>query len=70
MIFHIYKILRALITRKIKFEIDLVPLEFEGLPLKKIINWILTDGQKYIEESGYILLPSEEITAQKQKLSQ
>lgn len=33
------------------------------------IQWILSDGQKFIEESGYILLPSEEITAQIQKLS-
>ncbi len=33
------------------------------------IEWILGDGQKYIEESGYILLPSEEIVAQKLKLS-
>ncbi len=33
------------------------------------IQWILTDGQKYVEASGYILLPSEEIAAQLQKLS-
>jgi len=34
------------------------------------IQWILGDGQKFIEESGYILLPSDEIAAQKLKLSQ
>jgi phosphate transport system substrate-binding protein len=34
------------------------------------IEWILGDGQKFIEESGYILLPDEEIAAQKIKLSQ
>lgn len=44
MISNVYKCLRALITRKIKFEVDLIPFEFEGLPLKKIINWILTEG--------------------------
>ena len=33
------------------------------------IEWILGDGQKFIEENGYILLPSTEISAQKQKLS-
>jgi phosphate transport system substrate-binding protein len=33
------------------------------------IEWILGDGQKFIEEDGYILLPSTEISAQKQKLS-
>jgi phosphate transport system substrate-binding protein len=34
------------------------------------IQWILGDGQKYIEASGYILLPSDEINTQIQKLSQ
>jgi phosphate transport system substrate-binding protein len=33
------------------------------------IEWILGDGQKYIEGAGYILLPQAEINAQLQKLS-
>jgi phosphate transport system substrate-binding protein len=33
------------------------------------IQWILSDGQKFVEESGYVLLPNEEITAQIQKLT-
>ena len=34
----------ALATRRISFELDLIPLRFEALPLKKIVNWILTEG--------------------------
>lgn len=33
------------------------------------LAWILRDGQKYVEESGFILLPKAEIEAQIQKLS-
>ncbi len=39
-----------------------------GLTLA-FIQWILGDGQKFIEANGYILLPSDEINAQMQKLS-
>lgn len=49
MMFNIYKCLRALITRKIKFEVDLIPFEFENLPLKKVINWILTEGSVFFK---------------------
>lgn len=31
---------------------------------KEFIHWILTDGQEFIEESGYIRLPTEMITIQ------
>lgn len=34
----------ALATRRISFDLDLIPLHFEALPLKKIANWILTEG--------------------------
>lgn len=44
MISNLYKILKALMTRKIEFEVDLIPFKFEGLPLKKIVNWILTES--------------------------
>lgn len=37
--------------------------EFSGIT-KDFIYWILTDGQQYIEENGYIKLPDEMITAQ------
>lgn len=44
MVSKIDKILRALIFRKIKFDVDMIPYEFENLPLKKIINWIMTES--------------------------
>jgi MoaA/NifB/PqqE/SkfB family radical SAM enzyme len=44
MILDVYKVLRALLTRRIGFDVDLIPFEFEGLSLKKIINWALTEG--------------------------
>ena len=34
----------ALATRKISFDLDLIPLCSESVPLKKIVNWILTEG--------------------------
>lgn len=66
MIFNICKILRALITRKIKFEIDLIPFEFEGLPLKKIINWILTEGSVFLKPArpwGFPTILQVEVTS-------
>ena len=34
----------ALATCTISFELDLVPLRFERLPLKKMVNWLLTES--------------------------
>ena len=39
----------------------------EGLA-KAFIQWILTDGQKYLEEAGYIPLPPEQLDASQQKV--
>lgn len=36
--------------------------------LAAFINWVLTDGQKYVLESGYINLPKDKITKELQKL--
>lgn len=36
--------------------------------LAEFINWVLTDGQKYVLESGYINLPKEKISKELQKL--
>jgi MoaA/NifB/PqqE/SkfB family radical SAM enzyme len=41
--------LSALLTRRIAFEVDLIPLEFRDLPLKKIVNWLLTEGSVYVK---------------------
>jgi phosphate transport system substrate-binding protein len=40
---------------------------FSG-PTQKFVRWILTDGQQYVEESGYIALPKERIDEQLDKL--
>jgi phosphate transport system substrate-binding protein len=32
------------------------------------IQWILTDGQQYLEEAGYIPLPSDQVDASLQKV--
>lgn len=44
MISKLSQAVRALITRKISFELDLIPFHFEGLRLRKVVNWILTEG--------------------------
>jgi MoaA/NifB/PqqE/SkfB family radical SAM enzyme len=44
MIRKISQSIAALATRKLAFEIDLIPLRFEGLPRKKITNWLLTES--------------------------
>ena len=45
----------------------------QGKPAKKItidfLNWILTDGQKYVHEAGYVQLKPEIVVEQKVKLS-
>ena len=35
---------KAVATRSISFELDLIPLHFERLPLYKICNWALTES--------------------------
>ncbi len=41
--------------------------KFSG-PTKEFVHWILTDGQQYVQEIGYIALPSERIQVQLAKL--
>jgi phosphate transport system substrate-binding protein len=36
--------------------------------LKEFIRWVLTDGQKYVHEAGYIALPNERIKTELKKL--
>jgi len=36
---------------------------------KDFVKWILTDGQKYVEEAGYVSLPQSVLTEQINKLS-
>jgi phosphate transport system substrate-binding protein len=41
---------------------------FSG-PSGEFVRWILTDGQQYVQESGYIALPGEKIRAELDKVS-
>jgi len=47
----------------------LVKENFKGLT-KEFIRWILTDGQKYIEETGYITLTKTQVDSALKKLGQ
>ena len=38
------------------------------LVLEAFIKWILTDGQKYVHEAGYISLPPEKVKSELSKL--
>ena len=38
--------------------------------VKQFISWILTDGQSYVEEAGYIPLPAEKLQKELGKLGQ
>jgi phosphate transport system substrate-binding protein len=50
-------------------ELNLVTKDkFTGDTLK-FVQWILTDGQQYVQESGYIALPKERIDEQIKKLT-
>jgi len=41
--------------------------KFTGVT-KEFVKWILTDGQNYVEEAGYVSLPGDLINEQLQKL--
>ena len=36
--------------------------------IKHFLNWVLTDGQKYVNEAGYVLLSEESIKTELGKL--
>jgi phosphate transport system substrate-binding protein len=36
--------------------------------LTDFIKWVLTDGQKFVNDAGYIVLPKERIETEKMKL--
>jgi phosphate transport system substrate-binding protein len=36
--------------------------------LTEFIKWVLSDGQKFVNEAGYIVLPNERIVAERKKL--
>lgn len=42
---------------------------FKGLA-KEFVRWVLTDGQRYVDEAGYVMLAREKIEAELNKLGQ
>jgi radical SAM protein with 4Fe4S-binding SPASM domain len=48
-IYNFSKAFRAAFTRKIQFDIDRIPFEFNHISIKKILNWILTEGSAYVK---------------------
>lgn len=43
------KALKALATRKVPIECDRMPFEFENVPLRKILNWILIEASIFVK---------------------
>lgn len=43
--------LKALATRKVAFDVDLIPCAWENLPAKKVLNWLLTETSVYCKPS-------------------
>jgi phosphate transport system substrate-binding protein len=35
----------------------------------EFLEWILTDGQKFVSEAGYVKLPDEKIKSELEKLN-
>jgi len=43
-----HRALTALVTRSVAMECDRIPLRFQNVPLKKILNWILVEASIYV----------------------
>jgi MoaA/NifB/PqqE/SkfB family radical SAM enzyme len=48
----------AFATRRLAFDLDLMPLRFEALPLSKVVNWFLTESSVYFKPSRPWGLPT------------
>jgi radical SAM protein with 4Fe4S-binding SPASM domain len=44
-----WKATKALATRRVDLECDRIPYRFEGVPLKKLLNWIRTEASIYVK---------------------
>jgi phosphate transport system substrate-binding protein len=49
-------------------ELNLVTLGKPTGLVKALLTWVLTDGQNFVDEAGYIALPEEKLEAELQKL--
>ncbi len=43
------EVARAFATRQVPFDVDLVPVPVDGLPLRKVVNWLLTESSVYVK---------------------
>jgi phosphate transport system substrate-binding protein len=50
-------------------ELNLVAKDSFSGATKDFVQWILTDGQQYVSETGYIQLPGDELKAELKKLN-
>jgi phosphate transport system substrate-binding protein len=46
----------------------LVTKEKPSGAVRDFLQWILSDGQKYLDEVGYIPLPAEQLAKEREKL--
>jgi radical SAM protein with 4Fe4S-binding SPASM domain len=49
MVVKVLEAFKSLLTRRVAFEVDLLPYTFERVPLKKLLNWILTEGSVFFK---------------------
>jgi len=47
----VHKVFRALFEKRVAFEVDEIPIVLENLPLKKIVNWVLTEVSAFFKPS-------------------
>jgi len=52
------QVISAFASGRLSFDLDLVPLHFEGLPLRKAVNWFLTESSAYFKPSRPWGLPT------------
>ncbi len=43
------KAARAVVTRRLVIESDAIPFEFENVPLRKLLNWLLVEASVYVK---------------------
>lgn len=44
-----HKAMKALVTRRVSIECDRIPHEFDNVPLRKILNWILVEASIFLK---------------------
>lgn len=49
MVLRALQALQALATRKVAFDVDLIPRAWENLPLKKVLNWLRTEASVHVK---------------------